>query len=309
MVWQREALGFTYDCIAEDLCVDKSTIKRTEDRFKQSGNVSKKSYPKEKAARKLTLPAQLLILQLVMDNPAIYLHEIQKELKHLLLIDVDVSNICRFLHKSGLTRQKLCTVAVQQKEFLRQQFISDISVYSTDIFIFVDETGADRRNMLRKYGYSFCGKTPVNHTLLVLGERVSAIACMSVTGLLNVKTVKGTSDGDTFYDFVQTHLLQHLMPFNGTNPHFVVILDNCSIHHVPEISRSIQDVGALIHYLPPYSPDLNPIEEMFSKIKYVMKSIELETEENDVETILLASFVSVTPDDCSGWVHHTGHYS
>ena len=40
-----------------------------------------------------------------------------------------------------------------------------------------------------------------------------------------------------------------------------------------------------------------------------MKSIELETEENDVETILLASFVSVTPDDCSGWVHHTGHYS
>ena len=120
--------------------------------------------------------------------------------------------------------------------------------------------------MLRKYGYSLCGKTPVNHTLLVRGERVSAIACMSVAGLLDVKTVKGTSDGDTFYDFVQSHLLQHLMPFNGTDPHSVVILDNCSIHHVPEISRSIQDVGALIHYLPPYSPDLNPIEEMFSKI-------------------------------------------
>ena len=121
------------------------------------------------------------------------------------------------------------------------------------MFIFIDETGSDNRNALRKYGYSLRGKTPVNHALLVRGERVSAIACMSSTGLLDVKTITGTSDGDAFYDFVNTNLLPHVMPFNGTNPHSVVILDNCSIHHVPEVAKSIQDVGALLIYLPPYS--------------------------------------------------------
>ena len=67
-----------------------------------------------------------------------------------------------------------------------------------------------------------------------------------------------------FTAFVQTHLLPQLMPYNGTNPHSVVIMDNCSIHHVPEVIKSVQDVGALIRFLPPYSPDFDPIEETFS---------------------------------------------
>lgn len=131
---------------------------------------------------------------------------------------------------------------------------------------------------------------------------------MSLASLLDVKTINGTSDGDVFYNFVHTHLLPHLMPFNGTNPHLVVILDNCSIHHVPEVAKSIQDVGALLIYLPPYSPDLNPIEELFSKVKKVMKSLELEMDQNDIETLLLASFASVTTEDCAGWIYHTGVY-
>lgn len=79
--------------------------------------------------------------------------------------------------------------------------------------------------------------------------------------------MKGTTDGDEFYTFVQTHLLPHLKPFNFINPHSVVILDNCTVHHVPEVVKSIEDVGALVMFLPPYSPDLNPAEEAFSKVK------------------------------------------
>ena len=99
------------------------------------------------------------------------------------------------------------------------------------------------------------------------------------------------------------------MPFNGTNPHSVVILNNCSIHHVPEVAKSIQDVGALLLYLQPYSPDLNPIKELFSKVKKVTKSSEIEMDQNDIETSLLASFASVTTEDCTGWIHHTGVYT
>ena len=54
---------------------------------------------------------------------------------------------------------------------------------------------------------------------------------IAVNGLLDVSVAKGITDGDTFFDFVERHLLPHLQPFNGVNPHRVVIMDNCSIHH------------------------------------------------------------------------------
>ena len=94
-----------------------------------------------------------------------------------------------FLHESGFTRQRLKHVALQQDAFLRELYVSDVSLFSTDMFVFVDETGADRRNVLCKYGYSLRNKPAVDHALLVRGERISAIACMSVSGILDVKTV------------------------------------------------------------------------------------------------------------------------
>ena len=66
------------------------------------------------------------------------------------------------------------------------------------MLIFLDETGSDRRNILRKYGYSMRGKTPQNHTLLARGEHLSAVALMSVCGILDVNIVNGTTNGDTF---------------------------------------------------------------------------------------------------------------
>ena len=217
-------------------------------------------------------------MNLVVQKPGIYLHEIQCELEHFLLIDVSVSTICKCLHKNGFTRQRLRVVALQRDQQLRHQFALDISLYSRDMLVFVDETGSDRRNLIRKYGYSIRGKPAKVPRFLTRGERISAIACMSASGLLDVKTVKGTTDGTDFYSFVQKYLLPHLMPYNGVNPHSVVILDNCSIHHIPEISQSISEVGALVHFLPPYSPDYNPIEELFSKVKTELKALDHELE-------------------------------
>ena len=227
----------------------------------------------------------------------------------MLEIQVSESAICKFLQKSGFTHQRLKITALQQDAYLREQFIYEVSVYEPEMLVFIDETGTDRRNLIRKYGYSMRGRPLRNHSFLVRGERVSAIACISMDGLLDVKTLTGTSDGDTFYSFVQTHLLPQLMPYNGFNPHSVVIMDNCSIHHVPEVTKSIQDVGALLHFLPAYSPDFAPIEETFSKVKQSMKSIEKEiVYTSDCETLLLQSFLQVTPDDCQAWIRNCGIY-
>ena len=81
---------------------------------------------------------------------------------------------------------------------------------------------------------------------------------------------------------------------------------NCSVHHVTGVADAIDSVGALVHYLPAYSPDYNPIELLFSKVKLKIKEMEVEYNEMDTETIVLAAFSTVTPDDCEAWVKSCG---
>ena len=172
-----------------------------------------------------------------------------------------------------------------------------------------DETGLDRCDCIRRYGYSVCGEPLVSERLLVRGERINSIACMSMAGLLECKAMAHTVDGDSFYDFIQASLLPHLMPFNGINPHSVVIMDNCLVHHVPRDVEMIQEVRALVHFLPPYSPDYNPIEEAFSKVKANFKAMKLEAERlENTENLILASFSTVT-QDCQQWIAHAGIYN
>ena len=146
------------------------------------------------------------------------------------------------------------------------------------------------------------------HELLMRGERILAIAFMSISGMLDCKTVRHSVNGDTFYDFMQTTMLPHLMTFTGVNPHSVLIMDNCLFHHVDGIVQMVHEVGALIHFLPPYSPDYNPIEEAFSKVKanlWAMDSASFE----DPEDLVMAAFSTITVENCQQWIGHAGIYN
>jgi len=100
-----------------------------------------------------------------------------------------------------------------------------------------------------------------------------------------------------------------LMSFDGKNPHSVVVLDNCSIHDIPGIVEMIQEVGALVHFLPPYSPDYSPIEEAFSKVKSNLKTMDMEANVfEDPENLVLTTFSSITSADCQKWINHAGIY-
>ena len=237
VVWQSEGLGLPTSRIAANLSIDRSTVCRMIQLFCSTGSVDKQKYPSARAFRKLTEPVEMYILHLVISKPDIYLKEIQAQLLEDLMVEVDMSTICRFLQKSGFTHQKLTMVALQRDDYLHYQYMIDISVYKPSMLIFLDETGADRRQCLRKHGYGVRKMRVKKQTMLVRGERFSAIAIMSVHGILDVSIHSGTTNGDIFSEFVQKCLIPQLQPYDGINEHSVVIMDNCAIHHVAGIQK------------------------------------------------------------------------
>ena len=238
------------------------------------------------------------------------LREIKSEVNNVLRLELNESTICRFLHSQGFTRQKLQIVAKQRSDFERAVYVMELSVHKPNMLVFLDETGCDRRNAMRRYAYSIRGKPAKSHKLLVRGKRLNAIAFMSVCGILDCHIESEAVDGDVLYMCMQKYLLPHLLPYNGTNPHSIVIMDNASIHHVDGVVEMIQGVGALVIFLPPYSPDYNPIEEAFSKVKTLVKEYEasLEMDKMNIEEILLAAFSSISEKDCVDWIEHCGIY-
>jgi len=306
MVWQRCALNHTFSEIAANLCVDQATVKRTIDLFETTGDVCKRPYPKHRLQKALSPTAEMIVLTSVVQQPGIKLREVQTQLKEYG-IEVSESTICKFLHKSGFSYQRMTLIAKQRDEDTRMTFEYDVSVYDPEMLVFVDETGADRRDILRRKGYSVRGKPAKSHKLLCRGQHISVIAAISAKGLLDCKIHHESVNGDTFYSFVLTHLVAFLQPFNGQNIHSVVILDNASIHHTGQAVQAIEDTGAIVHFLPPYSPDLNPIEEAFSKVKTGMKLLEEATTE-DIDTVVLSAFAEITEHDCRGWINNSNVY-
>ena len=309
MIYQSLMLNKSSREIAQNLNVDQSTVSRTVKLFNEEGHVNKKSYPGNKGTRKLTQIDQLIILELVIDRPGIYLHELQQELFEETGTEIDSSTICRFLGKSGFTKQKMVLAAKQQCEFMRAQYQLDMSVYigHPELLVFVDETGADRRNCLRRHAYSMRGRPATSRKFTFRGDRVNAICAISNDGLLDAYTTTGTVNADTFLHFIEHALLPHLQPFNGINERSVVIMDNASIHHQSSIVDAIQSSGALLHFLPPYSPDFNAIELTFSKVKSVLKKNECTWTDIDTETALLAALTTITAEDCQAWISHCGY--
>jgi len=134
------------------------------------------------------------------------------------------------------------------------------------MFAWVDETGCNYKDMLRKYGYAIQSERAAIETFLLWGQHISSIAAICIKGLLALETTSNLVNGDMFFDFSRATLIPEMLPFDGSNAKSIVIMDNCSIHHVQEVKDLFSVAGILVLYLPPYSPDLNPIEMAFSYI-------------------------------------------
>ena len=181
-------------------------------------------------------------------------------------------------------------------------------MYSPDMFIWVDETGSDKRNYKREYGYSLRGLTPQTFQLFVSGKRISAIPVLATRGIEDLHLTSGSVNGDEFEEFICKCKLPILLPYDRVNPRSVLLMDNASIHHTERIRDIITGCGAQLCFLPPYSPDLMPLEEVFAKVKGVLKANDkLYRITRSPELMIKLALSSVTHDDGIGYIKHAGY--
>ena len=125
-----------------------------------------------------------------------YLHEVCSEIKSATGLTVAPSTVCKMLKQYGYTRKKIQHIATQRSKEYRASFIADMSFYKKEMLVWVDESGCDKRNLLRKFGYSLRGERTICPRLLVRGTRISAVAALCWNGLLGVELTTDSMNGE-----------------------------------------------------------------------------------------------------------------
>jgi transposase len=167
--------------------------------------------------------------------------------------------------------------------------------------VFVDESGVTR-SMTRRYGRAPKGQRVHGAVPLGHGEVTTLIGALALDGVRASFSVDAATDTDIFQVFVQ----QVLRPALRSGD--VVIWDNLPAHKSVDLQLVIESVGATLLSLPPYSPDFNPIEQCWSKVKEFLRSAQARTTETLHQAITHA-FAAVTTSDARGWFQHCGYQS
>src|SRR4051794_23442001 len=189
--------------------------------------------------------------------------------------------ICRALQKLGLPLKKKSPHAAERDtpevRRKRREFREEIGPIEPRRLVFVDETGITTA-MTPTYGRAPRGERVVA-SAPASWESMTVIAALGLDGVRAPLAVPGSSDATTFLAYVE----QVLVPVLHDGD--VVVFDNLASHLVPGVAEAIEKAGARVLRLPPYSPDLNPIEEMFSKFKEFLRRAASRTRDLLVETV------------------------
>lgn len=150
------------------------------------------------------------------------------------------------------------------------------------------------------YGRAF-GKTRATiSTPYHRGNYMTIIGAISLNKIESIAYTEGSGNTSIFVSFIENFLLPILR--NGN----IVVMDNVSFHKSETIKNLIESKGAKIIYSPPYSPELNPIEEMWSKVKNSLRKLSARTKYKFKEAIE-KSLLAITKTDLSGWFKHSGY--
>ena len=166
-------------------------------------------------------------------------------------------------------------------------------------YVFLDECGVTT-DILRRYGRSPRGTRLHDHTPCSHWETQTVIATLRVDGVRAPAVFDGPIDAVSFQAYVEQVLVPTLRPGD------VVVLDNLAVHKQPAVRAAIEAVGAHLRFLPPYSPDFNPIELAFAKLKAFIRAARPRTFDHVCDLIAVALGL-FTPAECRNFIRHCGY--
>jgi transposase len=181
----------------------------------------------------------------------------------------------------------------------RREWVENQPAWDITKLVFIDETGAST-NMTRTRGRAAVGERCVASVPHGHWQTTTFVAGLRYNDLTAPMVLDGPMDGEAFLAYVRTFLCPTLQPGD------LVIADNLPGHKVAGVREAIEAQGAKLQYLPPYSPDLNPIEKLFSKLKALLRKAALRTVDELWAHIgkLLELF---TPEECTNYFASSGY--
>jgi transposase len=282
--------------IAQRFVVDVSSITRLLQLRRQTGSITPRPRRRGKPP---TLDAEALdrLRGLVKERPDATL----KQWQHEMGVGGSIMIIWRALKTLGITRKKKTKHADEPDrpdvQSQRKSFREEIKPIEAGRLVFVDETGVTTA-MTPTYGRAPRGERVVD-SAPASWESVTVIAALGLDGVRAPLAISGSSNAATFLAYVE----QVLIPSRREGD--VVVFDNLASHFTPGVAEAIERVGARVLPLPPYSPDLNPIEEMFSKLKEFLRRAAKRTKEHLVDAIG-EGLQQVSLQDIIGWFQQAG---
>jgi transposase len=165
--------------------------------------------------------------------------------------------------------------------------------------LFFDESGVNL-SMARAYGRGPKGQRVIGSEPKNWGDSVTVAACLTDSGIVAPFYRHGSMSGEWMTAYVEQVLCPELRDGD------IVIMDNLAAHKSLGVRQCIEAHGAELLFLPPYSPDLNPIEAMWSKVKEILRSLKARTADTLLDAIGVA-LRAVTTTDAEGWFAHCGY--
>lgn len=175
----------------------------------------------------------------------------------------------------------------------RKSWIEHLSEYDKNKLVLIDESGVNT-NLTRIYGRAFWGNRCVDSAPINTPQNTTILSSIRLNGETAYTTYQGGTTKDKFIDYLKNILVPTL--HDGD----IVVMDNMRTHHSRDVKKVIEEYKINVLFLPPYSPDFNPIEKMWSKVKSVLRKLKIRDLNNLSDAIKFA-FSSVVTSDCVGW--------
>lgn len=169
---------------------------------------------------------------------------------------------------AGWSKKATRRIAQERSADLRDYYLYKLSAFRSYHLVYVDESGCDSRVGFRRTGWSPLRVTPVQIARFHRDRRYQILPAYTQDSVLLVRGYVGSTDTVAFEDFIE-QLLHHCGRW--PEPKSVPVMDNASFHRSNRLEQMCDEAGVKLLYLPPYSPDLNPIEEFFAELKMFIK--------------------------------------